>query len=290
MSKVIKRSFDKLIFDHIKKDLKFLVNRIHREHGELDMRLRDNYFNLYYQGNSMAKVRKTSNDYEILVHRKFTKESDSCRNQEKLVGYININKNGEGLRTCLSKTELDKMASRIKKVNWGEEVTFEQMLITDNPPSTDFIIIDRQITGGSLEKKRLDLLALRRITGQENEYKFVILEVKLGNNTELEGKVLDQLRKYIEIINGNIDEFSRCYENTYQQMKELELLNDDLPEKIKISGPVEGIIVVGGYSQIADIAINKMMRKLKDSPSKLDKNISIWQANNRLTHNVASVL
>jgi hypothetical protein len=62
---MITRSIDENKFDRVCKDFGFLVERIHKEQGELDLRLRDNYFNLYYKGNSLAKVRVGRIPYQI---------------------------------------------------------------------------------------------------------------------------------------------------------------------------------------------------------------------------------
>jgi hypothetical protein len=184
----------------------------------------------------------------------------------------------------LSKQTLDRIASRIKKVNWGEEVAFEQMLITDNPPQPEFMIIDRQITGGALGRKRLDLLALRQVEAGGNEYGFVILEVKLGNNPELEGDVLKkQLRPYIGMLTSDLANFAKCYENTYSQMRRMGLLCNKMPEEVKIVGPVEGIIVVGGYSGMAEIAIKKLRQLKKSPPDPIEKQLSIWRCPSILT-------
>jgi len=54
------------------------------------------------------------------------------------------------------KKYLDKLFSNIKEVNYSEEITFEQMLITDNSDRSDLIIIDRQVTEtGMVSKKAL---------------------------------------------------------------------------------------------------------------------------------------
>lgn len=55
-----------------KRDFKFLLKSIQNYNGELDMFLRDNYFNLYYKGNSLAKVSfKSSDQYLVSIHNKF---------------------------------------------------------------------------------------------------------------------------------------------------------------------------------------------------------------------------
>ena len=148
MSKSIKRSIDADRFSNVVADTAFLVERIHEECGELDLRLRDNYFNLYYKGNSMAKVEVMPGDsgYVVSIHRKFTEKVDTFAEFKALTGYTKKKVKRTELQRALSKKALRRIASSIKRVNWGEEVTFEQMLITDNPPRPEFMIIDRQVT------------------------------------------------------------------------------------------------------------------------------------------------
>jgi len=61
------------------------------------------------------------------------------------------------------------------EVSHGEELTFEQILIADNPPSREFLLIDRQVTDHYMHR-RLDLLGLRR--PESGRYGFVVIEVK----------------------------------------------------------------------------------------------------------------
>lgn len=286
MSAVIKRSIDENHFTDLARDTGFLVERIRRERGELDLRLRDNYFNLYYKGNSMAKVRVLpgAGGYEVSIHRKFTDEADTASSMAELKGYSVQKVAAADLPHSLSKQNLNRIASRIKKVNWGEEVAFEQMLITDNPPRPEFMIIDRQITGGALGRQRLDLLALQKVGTSGDEYGLVILEVKLGNNAELEGDVLEhQLRGYIRTLTDDQANFARCYEETYRQMQIMGLLGEAMPSEIQIVGPVRGTIVVGGYSGIASDAILKLRQLKKERPDPVDELISIWRRPSILT-------
>ena len=52
----IKRYFSKDNLKRIKKDFKFLISLIDKSYGEFDFAIRNNYFNIYYKGNSLAKV------------------------------------------------------------------------------------------------------------------------------------------------------------------------------------------------------------------------------------------
>jgi hypothetical protein len=289
MKKQIMRSIGDDRFQSMVADTAFLVDRIRRERGELDLRLRDNYFNLYYKGNSMAKVAvlPPGRGYEISVHRKFTGAADEGLDPNSLPDYVKTVATPTELRSALSKTVLDQIARRIKRINWGEEVTFEQMLITDNPPTPEFMIIDRQITGGALGRSRLDLLALRRVGKGDAEYQLVILEVKLGNNRELEGDVLtQQLRGYIGKLTDDFAGFSRCYEKTYRQMRVMGLMRKEMPSEIRIVGPVEGVIVVGGYSGMTNDALRKLREIKRSAPHPADAHISLWRRPSVLTSGV----
>ena len=63
----------------------------------------------------------------------------------------------------------------IRDINHSEDLTFEQILIADNPPSPEFLLIDRQVTDHHMHR-RLDLLGLRRLEG--GRHGFVVIEVK----------------------------------------------------------------------------------------------------------------
>ena len=71
----------------------------------------------------------------------------------------------------------------------------------------------------------MDLLSLKK--NDEGDYQFCILEVKLGNNQELEGTVVaqddskkkgvnKQLAEYIERIENNFDDYKACYEKNLE--------------------------------------------------------------------------
>ena len=281
---MIRRSISDKHLARVADDFAFLIERIEREHGELDLRLRDNYFNLYYKGNSLAKVRVDKHPYLIEIHGVFAEpdkapcaavgtkpvfDTDRFGAPTHRNGYCTYTISSDLLRAFLSKSHLNRLYSEIRKRNYGEEIAFEQMLITDNLERDDFIIIDRQVQGGSLGRERLDLLALRRANAGSAEFTFVILEVKLGNNAELRGDVAEQLRGYVKVLSDGFDEFKSCYEATYAQMKALGLLAHVKHQAIDIVKPVEGMIVVGGYSGLAKAAIKQLREAYPDLSIKL---------------------
>jgi len=147
----------------------------------------------------------------------------------------------------------------IRDVNHSEELTFEQILIVDNPPSREFLLIDRQVTDHHMHR-RLDLLGLRRL--ESGRYGFVVIEVKLGKNGELSEAVAEQLEYYVRHIRNEAPEaYARCYEKTYAQKRRLGLIDGPrMPDEIEIDGSeVEGIVVVGGYTQEAMAQAERLM-------------------------------
>ena len=120
------------------------------------------------------------------------------------------------------------------------------------------------------------MLALKKTN--RGKYKFVVLEVKLGNNKDLEGKVVDQIIAYMFSIRNNIKSFKKCYETNYAQKKEIGLFPDYFPDSITIDDKVDGKIVVGLYSKIGEQYINKLTKKYP----KWKKGINIIQFKNEL--------
>ena len=250
-------------------DFKFLLKMIKDKYytGELDLSLRDNYFNLYYKGNSLAKVVfSKGNSYKISINEKFFSNTDADQDKrffktKKRKGtYFEIGLDNKLLHPFFQKKYINQFISNIREVNNGEEITFEQAIITDNLDREDIIIIDRQIKDKGF-KKRMDLLALRQVEKNKNEYSFCVIEVKLGNNPELEKEVAIQLDEYVSHIEKNFNDYKYCYEKQYEQKRDLGLIIGPKYNSIKIVRPVKGLIAVVGYSGIAKGQIAQLKSK-----------------------------
>ena len=112
----------------------------------------------------------------------------------------------------------------------------------------------------------MDLLALRQIEKNKNEYSFCVIEVKLGNNPQLTNTVAKQLNDYVSHIDKNFNDYRDCYEKQYEQKRELGLITSPKYNSIKIISPVKGLIAVVGYSGIA----KDQIAQLKSSHRGLD--------------------
>jgi len=269
---MIKRYFSDGIFKRVNTDFAFLMTLIKNSKGELYFAIRDDYFNIYYRGNRLAKVSFRKNEgYEISIHKPLFSESKAERDTRFKFDdsgnfSIGLLKNNE-LHPFFQQKHLDDFCSKIKSRNYGEEIVFEQNLITDNINKDNFLFIDRQITDNILKRKRMDLLALKQVEAEN--FQLLVCEVKLGNNPELKNKVASQLNDYLSHINNNFKAYKDCYEKQYAQKKALGLFDFPTFINIKIVPPAEGLIIVGGYSGIAKDhikALKKDYRNLSVKP------------------------
>lgn len=284
---IIKRYIKDKYLERLQQDFAFLPGILKNLYGEIDLALRDNYFNLYYRGNSIAKVVfKRDGRYEVLIHNKFyngtsaakdkrfknmligaDKQDEKLNNSDESIAeseqddkngtYIRLDIDKNLLHPLLQRKYLVDFSSKVKSRNFSEELTLEQMIISDNSRD-DLILIDRQVTDTRL-KKRMDLLALKQ--RQDNQYSFLVIEVKMGSNPELAGKVADQLEGYLSHIEKYFSDYKACYEENYRQKKVFGLIDQPAYQEITIVPGVEGMVVVGGYSGLAAVRINTLIEQ-----------------------------
>lgn len=272
-SSIIKRYLGNSSIENFRSDFQFLLKMIATSYGEYDLQIRDDYMNVYYKGNSMAKIKPLlkTEEYRFEVHHKFELRAAIDDLNDPRLSVCSFSRNGEYEVVSVSKKlvhpffqkkVVERLCRSIENVNYGEEIAFEQSLITDNIGRKDLFIIDRQVQGGGIPG-RLDLLALKNLHG--DTFRFVVIEVKLGNNKELSEAVSSQISGYVEAITRNIDAFKECYERNYREKYLLGLFSDepwnDMPENITIDTKVEKKIVVGFYSRRAKKQIDSLVGK-----------------------------
>lgn len=271
----IRRFFSESKFNAVKNDLRFLVNAVNNSYGELDFQIRPgDKINIYYKGNSLAELSFSGGLYRVKVHSKFNLKkavsndpskrfSDYEFREDKSGQYVTARVEPKLIYAFLQKKVLETLMSSIKKVNNGEEIGFEQSLITDNLNRQEYIIIDRQVGGGGIDGM-LDLLALRQVAPQK--YNLEAIEVKLGNNKELSKKVFTQLDDYVKAIEDNVEGFKHCYQQNYAQKKALGLFPSHWADSIEIQDNVTGKIAVGSYLQIGEKYIKDLRSNIPDNP------------------------
>ena len=254
MPEIIKRYLDEPNVDRLARDFKFLLKAVAGSYGELELAFREGRVSVYYRGNSLAViVFRPAGKYRIDIHKRFLAGLDAeTRAEFALSGsYGQVTVDARAAHRILQRRNVGRLMKAIRDVNHSEELTFEQILIADNPPSREFLLVDRQVTDHDMHR-RLDLLGLRRL--ESGRYGFVVIEVKLGKNGELSEAVAQQLEHYVRHIRDEAPEaYACCYEKTYAQRRRLGLIAGlDMPDEIEIDGSVvEGLVAVGGYTQEA---------------------------------------
>jgi hypothetical protein len=178
---------------------------------------------------------------------------ERSKEPERYLGY-RLDRNA--LQPFFQQKYVNRLAGNIAKANYGEEIVFEQMLITDNLNRDDLLIVDRQVTGGTLRNKRLDLLALEQVDG--NKYRFLALELKLGCNKELSDKVGPQIQYYVDSLTSGFEAWKGCYEECYRQLRATGVFCRPSYAEIEIVLPVVGRVIVMGYSQAGQAAIREL--------------------------------
>jgi len=266
---IIRRYFSEENFGRIKKHFPFLLRKIKASLGELELSIRDDYFSIYYKGNSISRISfRRYNKYQININSNFFKGTTAEKKYEDWSNndagdYCSIILLSDQLHSFFQKKYLREFATKIRKGNFKEEFIFEHSLIADNRNKEDFFFIDRQVSD-TVNRKSLDLLALRQLEKNNNKYGFVVCEVKIGSNHELKNKAADQLNYCVAHINNYFKDYKRCYEEQYKQKKALGLIDIPAFPSIEIEGKVEGLIIVGGYSGIANEKIKLLKKKHKN--------------------------
>jgi hypothetical protein len=248
---IIKRCFDLKVLPKIKADFKSLLKTVRDSDGELDFQIRpNNSFNIYYKGNSLASVAYNVANYKVRISSKFldagAKSSvlaDKRFSSQLKNNYYEFVLTPSQIKPFFQKKHLTHLQSKIKEVNYQEELILEQSIITDNIDNSKWIIIDRQIRDKGFTE-RMDLLALKK-EKDWNKYSFVVLEVKLGNNPTIRG-CDKQLNSYITQIDMNFNDYKINYEENYSQKVQLGLINNPV-QNISIVKPVKGVVLIGRY-------------------------------------------
>ena len=265
-------------WEAMKEDLKPLVRLINSSNEEYNLQVRRDCFNVYYQGNSVAQVTPRRNHtYSIQIHEKFMTDGlrqrlealeRHCSSRRSKSGYISFNVRASNLHPFFQRKHLNTISGQIRKAHNGEEITMEQVIVTDNPPSPEFLIIDRQVAD-HLNWARIDLLGLRR--ADTGSYRFVVFEIKLGRNPELRERAGRQVNQYVGHIREHIFDYAKCYEINYVQKKQLGLFDNShvpMPDSIEIDrepASVEGLVVAGGYSHLANRNIEELRRAIREN-------------------------
>jgi len=142
----IERYLDEPNVERPAREFKYLLSAVKSYHGELELAFRKGRLSVYYRGNSPATiVFRHADTYRIEIHERFLAGLDKGTRAKFSVsrGYGRVEVDAHDAHQVLRRPNIDKLMKAIRDVNHSEELTFEQILITDNPPTPGFLLIDR---------------------------------------------------------------------------------------------------------------------------------------------------
>jgi hypothetical protein len=229
----------------------------------LHIGIRNNYLNVYFQGNSLVLIRYDSKGLFGQTHYKYLLHPG-----KNLKPIISAKGTIEKLQNVfidhLDKNNLDLM-KRASTVYAGEEKKGIQWILKDNQNIIDMEIAltqeaekqegeemeDLEETGRPTAK-RLDFAALQKIT---NGVELVFFEAKLFSNKELratgEPRVVKQIENYEKLIKEHMSDMKKSYLQVCSNLVELTGIHDH-KKKFAQSVLGEGIsFTVSAYPRLA---------------------------------------
>lgn len=199
-----------------------LVKRVHQD-KDLDLELRGDYINIYYQGHNVLKLKQNGS---ISIDKAFTEDGihklqgniSDVTEYLKLLPYIKDNV------SCHSTS--DEAGTAVSKQN--REMEFEQLLIRANNResrnNSDYIIIDRQyVTRTDNRTDRWDLVALRYAAKGKPKGNLSIIEVKYAQNPDIQD-IRDQVERYGQYLKVNLNVICDDMNRVLQQKLDLGLI------------------------------------------------------------------
>ena len=195
-----------------------LIKRV-RQDKDLDLEIRDGYFNIYYKGNSLLRLEELAfNRYRVDVHPKFT------------AGVMLPEYLSDEITTASFLQEIPLLKENI--IQHGQsslEVEYEQLVIRANNlelrTNSEYFVIDRQYAVSSVG--RFDLTGfLWNRTGrrQGQQVPLCFMELKFALNSDIQD-VHHQLARYYEAIKTDTQAIAAEAESILKQKLALGLFD-----------------------------------------------------------------
>ena len=238
----------------------------------LDVRLRNNYLNVYFQGRSLARIRgRRLPPARLEIHHKYLADDrlGGCAGR-RMRSYCVFD-----LDAALAKVyaaSLDIVIERARAYA-GPEENVELRLLQRNDSGAVVCCFDRQIQAPGI---RLDLVGLLA----DPEPVLVAIEVKCypDNSIQEVPRQLNRYLEYLEILDptrqGLRGDVARSYRTVCKQLRALGLPAPE-PARISEGMPVMGLVIVSDYNPRSTL-----LPKAHKRAATLDRPIHLWQPAN----------
>ena len=244
-----------------------IVLRACRSAG-LDVRLRDDYLNLYFGGRSLARiVGRRRHPAKLEIHHKYV----AADRIGDCVGRRSGNYCAFDVDTAFAEvyaTHLDALIKRARAYV-GPEEDVELRLLERNDSAVAVCCFDRQIQVPGT-RRTLDLMGF--LAGHVPS--LVAIEVKRYPDPRIQD-VPRQLHEYVEIFDpmqeGLRDDVARSYRTVCEQLRTLGLSAPN-PTQITEGMPVNGLVIVSDYNPRS-----RLLPRAHELAAKLERPVHLWQ-------------
>lgn len=231
----------------------------------LDVRLREDYLNVYFRGRSLARIVGRRGLSRLEVHHKYLVDDRIGTHQGRRTGaYCSFDVDAQ--LAAAYGAHVDALVDRAA-VYSGPEEDVEMRLLEANNGSTPVWCFDRQIQVPSLPH-RLDVMALRT-----DRPALVAIEVKRYPDPRIQTVPL-QLHSYLEVFDPVGDGLREDVAASYRTVcKQLRLLGQPAPDPAAfVAGmPVEGLVIVSHYNRRS-----RLLPRAHQLAQTLSRPIHLW--------------
>ena len=236
--------------------------------AELDVRLRDNYLNLYFRGRSLAKIGgRRRGPATLKIHHKYVvanRIGDRIGRRSKNYCEFDV----DVAFAEVYAAHLDTMITRARQYA-GSEEDMELRLLERNDSTATVCCFDRQVQVPGT-RRTLDLVGL--LAGRVPT--LVAVEVKRYPDPRIQ-EVPQQLHEYLEILDptheGLRADVARSYRTVCEQLRKLGLPAPD-PKRITVGMPVKGLVIVSDYNPCS-----RLIPRAHECAANLERPMHLWQ-------------
>jgi len=232
---------------------------------DLDLQIRDNYLNIYYKGNSLLKLtERSAKKYKVDINAKFESEPEI----QELCDEITTAK-------FIKKIPFLK-ENIIKHGKNSLEIEYEQLIIRTNNSELDnnseYFIVDRQYVANGEDRNRFDLTGFHwpqagRRKG--DQVPLCLMEVKFALNKDIKN-IHEQISRYYDFLQDNINEFAEETQNVFQQKLALGLINQgenrvEALRTLRFSPNIDEaqfVLILVDYNPFSKLLDTEKMKKL----------------------------
>jgi len=271
------RGLDSNFLDELKTGKLRYIREFERKHRKsFIVEIRDNFLDLYFLGHGI-EVKRSNERYFFSADKAFNPKPllpaklknivKDSGNRKWQIFFDEIEEDNSSYIDEIMTSIILKIVEH-RKGNISEGVSEINHFIDNRTiKKNGILVIDRQVVCPRTNRKRIDLLGLKRL--KNGKFTFVVLELKNKNNSDMATVFTQQVKRYIDIVYNHYEHFRVTYEEVLNQKIELGLLSR-FKFKFATKGEVsirdiEGVFILDNYIIRSDLRDDGMLHKaLKD--------------------------